>query len=56
MLERWQPSGVFVIDISDTEYGLRIVELNGFNSAGIYESNPYKIIDSVENFVMHDNS
>lgn len=54
MLERWQPSGVFVIDIADTEYGLKIVELNGFNSAGIYESNPYKIIDSVENFVMHD--
>lgn len=54
MLERWQPSGVFVIDIADTEYGLKIVELNGFNSAGIYESNPYRIIDSVENFVMHD--
>lgn len=48
MVDKWQPSEAFVIDIADTDKGLKIVELNGFNSAGIYESNPFQIIDSIE--------
>lgn len=52
MVKKWQPSEAFVIDIADTENGLKIVELNGFNSAGIYESNPFAIIDAIEQLMV----
>lgn len=32
----WCPNGAFVLDVADTHEGLRIVEVNNFNSAGFY--------------------
>lgn len=32
----WCPNGAFVLDVADTPDGLRIVEVNNFNSAGFY--------------------
>lgn len=43
----YQPHKIFVIDVCDSEDGLAIVELNGFNSAGFYEANIPKIMDAV---------
>lgn len=48
MINIWKPSSSFVIDIADTEYGLKIVELNNINSAGLYDADVYSIIGSFE--------
>ncbi len=43
----YAPHRIFVIDVCDSEDGLAIVELNGFNSAGFYEANIPAIMDAV---------
>lgn len=48
MIKIWQPASSFVIDIADTEHGLKIVELNNINSAGLYDADVYSIIGSFE--------
>lgn len=50
VIEKWQPNVAFVIDIADTENGLKIVELNNFNSSGLYDADCFKIIDTIEQF------
>ncbi len=41
------PHRVFVMDVCYTPDGLKIVELNGFNSAGFYDCDIPKIMDAV---------
>jgi hypothetical protein len=52
-VERWQPADVFVMDVAqlDPELDERyhaIVELNGMNSCGVYESDVRAIIRAIE--------
>ncbi len=48
------PCDVFVMDICETFHGLKVVEYNSFNCAGLYACNIEKIIEAVTNYV--DNS
>lgn len=45
------PAPVFVVDICQTELGLKIVELNTFNCSGLYKCDVGKIIDAVTAYV-----
>lgn len=49
MIQLWQPAQAFVIDIADTTEGLKVIEINNFNSAGFYHSDVVKIIEAIEN-------
>lgn len=49
MANKWQPARAFVLDIAKTPNGLKVIEVNNFNSAGFYAANIEDIIDAVEN-------
>jgi len=49
IVNQWQPSRCFVLDIAYTMEGFKIVELNNFTSSGFYSCNIGKIIESIEN-------
>lgn len=49
MIKIWKPASSFVIDIADTDKGLKIVEFNNLNNAGLYDADVYAIIGSIEN-------
>jgi hypothetical protein len=44
---RWQPDRAFAIDVAETGYGMKILELNSANSAGLYACDPGRIVDAV---------
>lgn len=48
MVDKWQPAIAFVIDIAEIDEGLKIIEINNFNSAGFYACDVSKIIDAIE--------
>lgn len=48
MIKIWQPARAFVIDVAKTENGMKIVEINNFNSSGLYYCEPQKIIEAIE--------
>lgn len=43
-IAEWQPDEAFVIDICDTEDGLKIVEINTINSCGFYACDIQKLV------------
>jgi len=51
MVDRWQPAEAFVIDIAKTYDGLKVIEINNFNSSGFYSCDVYKIVDSIERLI-----
>lgn len=48
MVDIYQPSDAFVIDICNTPNGMKIVELSCINCAGFYSIDFYKIINALE--------
>ncbi len=48
MVDMWQPSRAFVLDIALTDKGFKIVEINNLNSAGFYACDVMKIVAAVE--------
>ena len=48
MVDKWQPARAFVIDIAETPLGMKVIEINCFNSAGFYDCNVGKIVEAVE--------
>lgn len=48
MVDLWQPSRAFVIDVALTPEGYKIIELNGFGSSGFYACDAQKIIAAIE--------
>ncbi len=50
MIEKWVPDRAFVMDIAMLEdNSLKIVEINGINSAGFYASDLQKFVFAIEN-------
>jgi hypothetical protein len=47
-IAEWQPHEAFVIDIADTENGLKVVEINTINSCGFYAADLSKLIQAFE--------
>ena len=48
MINMWQPSRAFVIDVAMTTDGFRIVEINCINSAGFYAIDVMKFVSAIE--------
>ena len=48
-IKEWQPHEAFVIDIADTDEGLKVVEINTLNSCGFYACDIGKLIQTLEN-------
>lgn len=46
----WCPNDAFVLDVAETDMGLRIVEINNLNSAGFYLGDMGALVRSLENF------
>lgn len=49
MVDKWQPARAFVIDIWRGYDGLKIGEVNNFNSSGLYYCDVQKIVMGIEN-------
>lgn len=49
MVDLWQPARAFVLDIADTPDGLKVIEINNFNSAGYYACDISCIVQAIEN-------
>jgi len=47
-IAEWQPHDAFVIDIADTDEGLKIVEINTLNSCGFYAADIQKLVFALE--------
>lgn len=47
----WSPDVAYVLDLADTDEGLKIIEVNNINSSGFYASDLQKFIISIEDLV-----
>lgn len=47
-IAEWQPHVAFVIDVADTDDGLKIVEINTLNSCGFYACDMQKLVMALE--------
>lgn len=47
-IEEWRPRAAFVLDVADTEDGLRIVETNSISSAGFYAMDMERYVEAIE--------
>jgi len=43
----WRPTDVFIADIAETENGFRLLELNTFGTAGLYDCDLQAIVQAV---------
>lgn len=50
MIEIYQVAECFVMDIAETDIGLKIVEVNCINCSGFYQSDVMKLIIALEDF------
>ncbi|PCH82228.1 MAG: hypothetical protein COB90_02185 [Hyphomicrobiales bacterium] len=51
MTRKWSPADVFAMDVCEHDGGLKIIELNCFNSSGFYLSNIEKLVFDVSQFI-----
>jgi hypothetical protein len=50
-VEVFRPSDVFIVDVCETPDGMKIIEYNNFNAAGLYACDVGKVIDAVNRFI-----
>jgi ATP-grasp domain, R2K clade family 3 len=50
-ITRYRPAGVFVVDVCEASDGMKIIEYNNFNTAGLYDCDVAAVIDTVSEFV-----
>ncbi len=46
-VKRFRPTEVFVVDVCETRDGMKIIEYNNFNTAGLYDCEVAAVIDSI---------
>lgn len=44
----WQPARLYIADIGESDGDLRVIELNPFSGADLYDSDPEAVIDAVD--------
>lgn len=49
----WQPNAAFVLDVADTPEGLKILEINNINAAGLYRGDMLRLVSALATLV-HD--
>jgi len=50
-IKRHNPAPVYMIDIGQIDNELKVIEYNGFNSAGFYACDVNNIVDAVNEYV-----
>lgn len=50
MQSTWQPHAVFVMDVGETDEGLKIVECNCINGSGWYQADYARVVDSLARY------
>jgi hypothetical protein len=50
-ISRHNPAPVYVIDIGQVDDELKVIEYNGFNSAGLYDCNIANVVDAINEYV-----
>lgn len=53
ILRHCHPDTAFVLDVCETAEGWFIVELNNFNSAGLYQCDTDRIVEALESSIFH---
>lgn len=48
----WRPDDVYVMDVCETDDGLKVVEFNCFNASGFYRCDVEKVVDRVSQHVL----
>ena len=48
MVNEWEVSIGFVMDVADTPKGLKVIEINCLNSSGFYDCDPLAIVAAIE--------
>jgi len=56
MSKIYSPAPVFVMDICEAENGYKVIEANGFNSAGLYKCDVSVIIDEINGWLENASS
>lgn len=51
IMKIWEPDICYVIDIAQTENGMRVIEYNNINSSGFYACDTQKIVRAISEFV-----
>lgn len=54
MIHKWAPHDVYVMDICETDQGLKVIECNCVNGAGWYESDYVSVIGEISEYVRQD--
>jgi hypothetical protein len=49
---RWRPDDVFMLDVGETEDGLRLIELNSFSCSWLYACDPGRVVEAVSHRAM----
>ncbi len=44
----WSPNPAHVMDVAETPHGLRIIEVNNLNSAGLYRGDMQRLVQAIE--------
>jgi hypothetical protein len=47
---RWVPADAFVLDLADTDDGIKVVEVNNINSAGFYAGDMQRLVMALETY------
>jgi hypothetical protein len=53
MIQVWEPSVAYVLDVAETPDGFKVIEINTFNSSGFYACDVQKIVIAIEDLVKH---
>jgi hypothetical protein len=53
MTFHWEPADAYVIDVAETDQGMKVVEINNINSAGFYDCDVQKIVMAIEDLVKY---
>lgn len=50
-IDQWVPDRAFVLDIAETPEGLKVIEVNNINSAGVYAANISRLVQELDAMV-----
>ena len=50
-VDKWKPNPAFVIDIAETDNGLKVVEANCLNAAGFYAADVGRLVASIADYL-----
>jgi len=47
-IRKWHPDRAYVLDVAQCENEYKIIEVNCYNSSGLYECDPIKVVEAIE--------